>query len=192
MSPRDVTSPETSAASEEEEEVGDGPSAAKKAKKRGRKSTIRLTRQQETEAVEFIKGHPCFYDKSADDWASQAQLDYKWTPLTIQLGHTYKELLQWWTSFRTRYSKIHKKKGKSGSGLITLTDREQFVWDHAAFLFDHVRHQVNRKPTKAIKKKTASQSLPPLDDDEEAAQVVVAGVDDNQGKYVFIFLLNVS
>ena len=181
---------ESAADSAEGEEDGDGTSAAtKKTGKRGRKPTIHLSQEQEIEAIEFVKANPCFYDKSDDQWFQQSALDYKWEPLVKSLKKfSYQELLQWWNSFRTRYGKVKKKKDQSGSGVVHLTEREEFVYSHGNFLYAHIRQQVNRKPTKKIRKKLA---LTPMDDDEPDAQVV-AGVEENPGKYIFIFLLNVS
>ena len=184
---KSVTSPEESEESAIDEEQ-DGTSAGT-TKKRGRKPTVHLTREQEIEAIEFVKANPCFYDKSDDQWFQQSALDYKWEHLVKSLKkYSYQELLQWWNSFRTRYGKVKKKKDKSGSGVVHLTEREEFVYSHGNFLYAHIRQQVNRKPTNKIRKKLA---LTPMDDDEPDAQVV-AGVEENPGKYIFIFLFNVS
>ena len=192
-----------SGADVEEEAVSPSPKKKRKktkkgsGKPRGRKPAVVLTTEQEQDVLEWIKSNPKFYDKEAKGWLVQREHLHLWVDKAKQMGlGYYEELTTWWKTLRTRYTRVHLNKTKSGSGSVKkLTAKDQFAWDNAAFLHDHIRHQVNRNSTKEIRHQgpAPTQTPPPdlaedvaRDELDDLAQVVVpaAGGQEDTGNCI--------
>ena len=161
-----------SAASSEADEVPTGP-VKRKRKSRAKNYTVPaadLSDKQQEEMLEWIKGLPQLYNRKNQGHKKQSCHTHLWQERAEHYGiENYESLITWWQTLRTRFTRVHKNMTASGSGAKkNLTEKDQFVWDHASFLHGHIRHHVNPQPTQEIQRsapapRPAPQAQAPAD-----------------------------
>ena len=88
-----------------------------------------LNEEEEEAMVEFLTDHELLYNKKLQDYRDKNKKQALWDEIAAKLGKDVKLLQTWYESVRTRYGKILKDNKKSGSGLLHLTQRQQWIFN---------------------------------------------------------------
>ena len=96
------------------------------------KTHTHLTPEQEEAMVEWLKANEVLYNKKLEAYKDTKKKNFLWQKQAEVMGVNSEELIIWYTSLRTRYTKLRKK--KSGDGAPELTERDQWLLDNFSFL----------------------------------------------------------
>ena len=90
--------------------------------------TTNLTEDQEADMVEWLKSNPILFNNRMKGFREKIPKQQLWEEQARRLGKTANELETWYSSLRTRYTRIKNANTKSGSGVPDMTDRDKWVW----------------------------------------------------------------
>ena len=127
---------------DEDDEVSD---VADKDKQSARNKALILSDEVEDALVEWIQQNETLYDKTKKGYRKTDDKKRLWQAKAEELNITYKALMVWYKSQRTRYAKLLIK--KSGQGAKMLTDREKWILDKWSFLKMFITRQQGRVPS---------------------------------------------
>ena len=105
---------------------------SQKAKKKKAKTHTHLTIDQEEDMVDWLKAHEVLYSKKLDGYNDTNKKAFLWQQQAEVMDVNVDELKIWYTSPRTRFTKLKKK--KSGDSAPDHSERDQWVLDKFAFL----------------------------------------------------------
>ena len=100
--------------------------------------TTNLTEDQEADMVEWLKSNPILFNNRMKGFREKIPKQQLWEEQARRLGKTAHELETWYSSLRTRYTRIKNANTKSGSGVPDMTDRDKWVWENFEFLKPYI------------------------------------------------------
>lgn len=132
------TGPSTAQEREEEAVGNDAPSSlhsedetqTQQGKKRP-KTLTHLTREQEELMEQWLQSNEILYNKKLESYKDTKKKGYLWQQQAMLLEKTAEELQTWYTSLRTRFTKLKKK---SGDGAVEPSERDEWVLANFACL----------------------------------------------------------
>jgi hypothetical protein len=127
----------------------DAASVTSKASQRGKKTKLHsfLTEEEEQSMVDWLEENPVFYNKKLKAYKDMAKKECLWREKSAELGKDVAELKTWYTSLRSRFGRLKKK--KSGQEDVEMTERDEWVYNHFQFLTPYV-HEVQPKTTASV------------------------------------------
>lgn len=136
--------------SQESDVDTDAASITSKASRKGKKAKLfsSLTEEEEKSMVEWLEQNPDIYNKKMKAYKDMTRKESLWRGKACKLGKDVAELKTWYTSLRTRYGRLKKK--KSSQEDFKMTERDEWVYSH--FLRPYV-NEVHQKPTVTVSNK---------------------------------------
>jgi len=107
------------------------------------KDVAELSREEQQQMVERLEEHPIFYNKKMTSYKDTAKKERMWTEKAAEMGKPVSVLKVWYTSLRSRFSRLKKK---SGDGNAEMMERDEWIIRHFDFLRRHI-HEVQKKTT---------------------------------------------
>ena len=98
-----------------------------------------LTKMEEQNMVEWLEENPIIYNKKLKTFKDTKKKEYLWREKAAEFGKVPAELKIWYTSLRTRFGRLKKKKSRHEDK--EMTERDEWVYNHFQFLTPHV-HEV--------------------------------------------------
>ena len=144
--PSRAASPDEVPTDDEESQIDVGAEPGNR-KKRSRPSKkgipeYAFTENQVLEIVEFLKQHPCLYDKRDRMWINPHHKEDLWRELASHFPEcTHHQVRKYFDKKRTDFGKIEKRESRSGGPLRDRTTREEHVMTTWAFLAGHITHE---------------------------------------------------
>ena len=120
------------APSEEHVSESEVAEPSQKASNKKVKTHTHLTVEQEEDMIDWLKAHEVLYNKKLVDYKDTKKKTFVWQQQAEQMGVNVDELKIWYTSLRTRFTKL--KKTKSGEGAPDHSERDLRVLDKFSFL----------------------------------------------------------
>ena len=116
------------------------PSSQPPPAKRLKKHLRQLSHEEEDDVAEWLKSHPCLYNKKLEEYRKTDMKQRLWEEKAAEFSNVDVEyLLGWYKSVRTRFGKLTKI--PSGAGAQDLTDRDGNILNKFAFLKTHITRQ---------------------------------------------------
>ena len=114
------------------ETSGAGTARKKRDKKKPGDYSLSLTEEQIV--VDYVKEAPLLWDRSRQDFKKRDLKAAAWEELARLIEKTVEHTCGWWKSQRDTYVRITRRKQRSGSGQIQLTEREEWLMTALAFM----------------------------------------------------------
>ena len=116
------------------------PSSQPPPAKRLKKQLRQLSHEEEDDVAEWLKSHPCLYNKKLEEYRKTDMKQRLWEEKAADFPNFDVEyLLGWYKSVRTRFGKLTKL--PSGAGAQDLTERDASILSKFAFLKTHITRQ---------------------------------------------------
>ncbi|XP_014675988.1 PREDICTED: uncharacterized protein LOC106815965 [Priapulus caudatus] len=136
--------------------------------RKGRKNKFYsfLTEEEEQSMVDWLTENTVFYNKKMKAYKDMTKKEFLWREKAAELGKDVAELKLWYSSLRTRFGRLNKK--KSGQEDVEMTERDEWVYNHFQFLAPYI-HEVQPKTTVSMKQKIAvtTTSIGAAQEDED-------------------------
>ena len=137
--------------------------------RRPKASIPNLSDEQEDDTIQWIRDNDVLYNRRHKRFREVQYKEGLWQDQASRLDITVDELKVWWDSLRTRWGRLTKP-GKSGAGVVTVTDREAWILQSLAFLKPFITRLHGES---AVKLATLGPDRPvpppPVDSDAETA-----------------------
>ncbi|XP_046342453.2 uncharacterized protein LOC124123203 [Haliotis rufescens] len=157
-------SPGPSDASASKSEDAEDAEQSQKAKKKKAKTLTHLTMDQQEAMVDWLKAHEVLYNRKLESYKDTKKKGFLWQQQAEVMGVNVDELKIWYTSLRTRFTKLKKK--KSGDGAPDHSERDQWVLDNFSFLAPFT-YEVKKRTLLKSKLLLPSDTTPdPIDDND--------------------------
>ncbi|XP_014679360.1 PREDICTED: uncharacterized protein LOC106819216 isoform X2 [Priapulus caudatus] len=134
--------------------------------RKGKKTKIHssLTEEEEQSMVDWLAENTVFYNKRMKAYKDMTKKESLWREKAAELGKDVAELKLWYSSLRTRFGRLKKK--KSGQEDVEMTERDEWVYNHFQFLVPYV-HEVQPKTTMKQKIAVTTTSIRAAQEDED-------------------------
>ena len=126
-----------STVTETESDVAEGSLANKK-----KKDPLYITDDQADDIIQWLKEHPCIYNKGLRDYRDTAKKSKLWQDKAKDLGLDPLRLQTWVDSMRSRFGRLTQT--KSGQGAKEHTERETWILQKFSFFAAHIARQTSR------------------------------------------------
>ena len=160
--------------------------AVKKATKVPRRSAVKLSKEMQDVAIEFIEQHPELWDPGDEHYINRPKKGDNWHKLADMCERTVEEMKRWWKNNRDEWNRMHAIKEKSGAAALKIrSSLNRWRWKKIQFYSNSAFHrQPPSDPLVGIPiKKSRSGAVPIMsqsseeveeeDDDDELADDVV-------------------
>ena len=97
--------------------------------------------------IEWLMNHEVLYNKKLEGYEDTKGKALLWQKQLEEMGLPVYELKTWYSSLKTRYTKLRKL--KSGDGNPEYSERDQWVLQSFSFLAAFT-YQVNRRPLVSV------------------------------------------
>ena len=91
-----------------------------------------LSPDEEQAMIDWLQDHPILYNKKLGTYKDTVRKEALWAEKAVALKKPIQVLKTWYTSLRTRFGRLKKK--KSGDGDPEMTEREEWILRHFEFL----------------------------------------------------------
>jgi len=93
--------------------------------KKKTKTSVHLTTEQEQTMIEWLMNHEVLYNKKLEGYKDTKRKALQWQKQSEEIGLPVYELKTWYSSLRTRYTKLRKL--TSGDGDLENSERNQWM-----------------------------------------------------------------
>ena len=87
--------------------------------------------------VEWVRQHNVRYNRRDPRFKEIDHRNSLWQEQADSLGFSADQLKVWWDGLRNRWGQLTKP-GKSGSGIVTMTERQRWIVQNFAFLQPYI------------------------------------------------------
>ena len=153
--------------------------------------------------VEWLGENEILYNKKKTDYKNVTKKGKLWRDKAAIWGWEPAILVTWFRSMRTRFGKLTKDGEKSGSDLVHLTDRDQWILTSFRFMKSHIHRHGSKqmgnlnasmkayelsqtlkaatKSSRAIRLEDLVSDDDESDDDAAVSQAVLEGCEPSEG-----------
>ena len=127
-----------------------------KADKRGKKTAVVFSDENEQKLVDFLCDNQILYNKRLKDYKDRSKREAVWDKLCEENNLEKDACQKWFQSLCTLFGKATHMKSVLGG--LQLTERRKWTRDNFHFLMDHILHHLKGKSEFRAPKGSASQA----------------------------------